>query len=201
VIKAALAELRQPYLCDTTSWRRAQRMVEQGQRDGMITLLTEERQRYSVHGHEAVISVAVHAFTRHDHPLINELSRFTRLDQFKGFTTVTYHGDGFAQTQLAPLGIRLDYADNMEQVLRKLFLHHGDVTLQSALHTQRDIYRFGLQHKIVQLQPALFTSNYYLMLNKHSPFVPLIPQLDKELLRLRRSGRLQQLLQQWTHSP
>ena len=63
------------FVCEPVAWKRAQVMVQDGERDAMVTLLTAERAEYSIASNEIVYESHMAAFISAAHPQRGQLAR------------------------------------------------------------------------------------------------------------------------------
>jgi ABC-type amino acid transport substrate-binding protein len=154
-------------------------------------------QNYAEQNKVPLLRAELRLFTRSNHAYRAQMNLATSLADLRPFTLVTYHGDGWARQHLLPLNIALDFADDMPQVLHKIDMGHGDATIQSGVHLLADLRLLNLMNGVVMLEPVFGTTEYFLLINRRSRFVPLLDELDRELLAMQADGTTAKLMAQF----
>lgn len=174
-------------------WQRAQFSVKRGVADGMITLATPLRRRYSEATEAPVAISPVGLFTAADHPQLDQMKTISSIQDLGDYRILTYLGDGWAQQYLAGLAVDFDGKD-VQAVFRKLEWGRGDVFPQIEDVTQHYISRLDYGDVIVQVPGVrLGHIEFRLMISKQSPFMALLPEIDSTLQHMWQDGTIEQM--------
>ncbi len=184
-------------VCDSQPWARAQVMVQQGERDAMLTVRTSERDRYTRTGEVPAMTLNIVMFTRRQHPLLSSLQKIRHLSELAPYQVLSYHGDGWSKKHLAPLSIPIEYSDDLRSVLLKLSRGRGDVFLQSDLDTWQQIRWLKLDTELIMLPTAFEALPYYLLIRSGSPYVEKLPKMDQAFAAMQFDGSLDKLYQRY----
>lgn len=197
IFKQAMDRLQRSYVCEAMPWARAQRMVEEGQRDAMITYPSAARLLYSQASLEPVIQVEQRLFTSRHHPQRKLLDQVRELADLKPWLAVTYLGDGWSTQHLQPLNIKIHHTKTLDHAFRMLALGRADFTIESDIYARADLQRLGLRDDVVMLSPVFGQVAYHLLINKDSPHLELLPLLDASLVAMKNDGTLDKIYAQW----
>ncbi len=171
-------------------WRRAQRSVERGEADGMITWPTETRLQYTKSSTVPLVVAEVGLFTNEDHPRFEEMKGIKDLSGIEGYSILTYLGDGWAETALRDHQVDFDGHD-FPHVLNKLAFRRGDVFVQTVETTLYSIEKLGLQDDLVRVPDVILdTLEFRLLIGKDSPFSKRLPEIDAVLGDMRDEGTI-----------
>ncbi|MDI9246344.1 transporter substrate-binding domain-containing protein [Marinobacter sp. CHS3-4] len=180
-------------------WQRAQYSVETGQADGMVTVATPERLDYSRAVDTPIAHSSVAVFTSKGHPRMPEIREIETVADLEGFQLLTYLGDGWAKEKLGDIDVDFGGKD-IEAIFKKLRWGRGDLFLQSRDVTEYYIEELGYEDAIVRVPGVEFGHiEFHLMIGKASPFLPLLPELDKRLREMREDGTNHRLQQSYEH--
>ncbi|WP_245763926.1 substrate-binding periplasmic protein [Pseudoalteromonas denitrificans] len=178
-------------------WLRAQRRVESGKSDGMITLYTPERAEYTSTGKVPIFIETMGLFTYINHPRLEQMKNIQSIDGIKDFQILTYLGDGVSIEKFP--GFDVDYgAVDLKSALKKLNLKRGDVLIQSKAVTLYNIKKLRLDNSIIQVPRVDFgVLEFKLCISKQSPFIDIIPVFDKVLSELIQDGTIQKIFKKY----
>ena len=182
---------------ESLPWLRAQRRVQNGKSDGMITLYTPERAEYSSTGKVPIFIETMGLFTYINHPRLEQMKNIQSIDDIEEFQILTYFGDGVSIEKFP--GFNVDYgASDLKSVLKKLHLKRGDVLIQSETVTLYNIKKLGLENSIIQVPRVDFSVlEFKLCISKKSPFIDIIPVFDETLSALRQDGTIQEIFEKY----
>ena len=172
-------------------WRRAQKMVRNGDADAFVTVPTAERREYTEISTEAVLTVEVTMFTRKGHPRIGEFRKIKTISDLKGFKLLDYIGNGWAEIKLA--GFERELCPKMDNVFFKLAKGRGDLFVQGSQVSHYTIKRLKLEDQIVEIPNVLESTSFNLCIGKKSSYVKIIPDFDETLREMRESLKLKEI--------
>ena len=193
--------LKVVYTCTALPWARAQREVENGVYDGFVSILSAERKRYAQAHTIPLFTTKMYLYMRADDPRRVAFDRHTDLALLKELHFVTAVGDNWAKTHLQPLGIAIDWANGTIGTLKKIESHRGDVTIDTPAAIDPFLIELGLTEKIVRLNGVIDQADSFLMLNKSSPYIGLLNDVDKSLKAMKADGSLSKLTKEKTARP
>jgi len=174
-------------------WARAQQLVRLGEADAFVTVATPERLAYTVAGREWVTQGRMSMFVRADSPLRQRLQALRSPEDLRGLSLGTYLGNGWVKARLG--GWEVHYSPSRDHALKMLVARRFDVLIDSANATQAALRAARLEGEVLELEPALESSETRLMLARGSPFVGRLEAIDAELRRMKRDGTLARLSQ------
>ena len=172
-------------------WKRAQKMVRDGDADAFVTVPTAERREYAEISTEAVLTVKVTMFTRKGHPKIDEFRKIKTISDLNGFKLLDYIGNGWAKIKLA--GFERELCPKMDNVFFKLAKGRGDLFVQNSQVSLYAIKRLKLEDQIVEIPNVLDSTPFNLCIGKKSSYVKILPEFDETLRKMKKSGKLQEI--------
>ncbi len=178
-------------------WLRAQRRVQSGKSDGMITLYTPERAEYTSSGKVPIFIETMGLFTYVNHPRLEQMKNIQSIGDIREFQILTYFGDGVSIERFS--GFDVDYgASDLKSVLKKLQLKRGDMLIQSKAVTLYNIKKLRLENSIIQVPGISFgVLEFKLCISKESPYIGIIPVFDETLSTLRQDGTIQKIFEKY----
>jgi len=179
VLREALEErLEIPLRFEKQPWRRAQRAVEQGTADAMVTLSTPARLAYAKPSAVPLAKATLGVFTRAGHPRLEAMKTIDAVPDLAGYRLLTYLGDGWAEQALR--GYEVDFeARDFVHVFNKLLFDRGDIFVQTVESTHYQLKRLGLENKVIQVPGVVLeTLAFRLMIGDKSPYQKLLPEID-----------------------
>ncbi|WP_142810083.1 substrate-binding periplasmic protein [Rhodoferax aquaticus] len=198
ILQEAFNRMNVKYLIKGYPWARAQMLVEHGGADAMITVATPTRELIAVANTEALATHQWVAFAKSDSAKFQQIMSAKTLDELKGLKVLDYLGDGWGEKNLA--GFDVDRGGNFSQVLLKLAAQRGDVFVQMQLPTQYVLNELKAANpgndglaKVVAATNVLDSKKFYLLVSKKSPYVAMLPQVDKTIAGMRADGTIQKI--------
>ncbi len=183
--------------CSVMPWQRAQLSVKSGERDALVALPTTERLQYAVASQVPVIKARMVAFTRADHPQMAALRLLRTPIDAKPYRILSYRADGWAQQQLVPLGLAIEWSEDSATVLKKLAAARGDLFFQNDVDTRRLIRQLGLEQTLLQLPMDFGRIDRHLLIRRDHPATALLPKLDASLRQMHADGSIKRIEQQY----
>ena len=175
-------------------WARAQQEVEDGRADLMMTTPNKARFEYAVFGREMTTPNYWNLFIKSDRKdLIDNARSFTSLSDLKPYTVLDFNGNGWTTHFMKESdGYKIDTANTMEQVVKKLSLGRGDVIINSSASVNWFTRKLGLKDDITEVDFVAPGTRFHMVfqLSRKSPWVQkgLIKALDIELKKMKDSG-------------
>ncbi len=188
-----------PLNAEVYPWKRAQKYVEEGRGDGMITALTEKR-RARFLATDPLYIVNERVFARRDNPRIQEIMAIKSIDGLKGFKLVDTIGAGWAEENFK--GLDVIWASSHSSALNLLASGRVDIYVLGKYPGLIDIRRRIAENgpytegfrKLVVGPHTLHQVRYSLLIRKDSPFTSIIPEFNRVLKEMRDDGSYQAIL-------
>jgi len=171
-------------------WARAQEMVKQGEADVFVSVPTEARREYTFVSEEPVYINHVAVFAKKDNPRIEELRKITNLEDLHSFTTSTYTGNSWAETNLSMM--KIVWVSTPQQALEMLAAGRVDVYIDSSFVTNYLLSKMNLD-TIEEMPNPVNTTIFHFFIGKKSPYVEILPEVDKQIKQLKQEDWLKSL--------
>jgi len=199
VMKEVFRRLKIPLSVEFYPWKRAQKYVEEGRGDGMITALTEKRKPLFV-ATDPIYIVSERAFARSDNPRIEQILSARSIEDLKGFRIVDVIGSGWAEEHFKDLDVT--WAPSYDSALNMLASGRVDIYVLAKYQGSMDIRKRISSHapfsdglrKVIVGPHTLSEIRYSLLIRKNSPFVGIVPEFNRVLRELHQDGSYQAIL-------
>lgn len=178
-------------------WSRCQLLVKSGEKDAFLTYPSAERREYT-----EVVSIPFFVseyiiFTSQNNPFIEELKGVKSLKDFGDkdhIEIVHMRGSGWHKSKLKHVK-RTYPVDTAKQMLQMLSMGRVDVVLGQREFFYPHVKKSGIDNNFIEIPNVMDVINFNLCINKSSPFVSKIPELNKLLEELSASGELELIRQ------
>ncbi len=181
-------------------WKRCQAMVKNGSADIMVTIPTSDRLAYAVtHSRPIWIKRRI-LYTYHNHPDLANIQQLNSLAAIKngGYRVVSYLGNGWIEKAVMGIDIPVVFATSVDGMYRMLAAQRGDLIIEEKSLAAPRIAEQRLSGKIIETSGVGSESGFHILIGKQSRFAHLIARVDREVETMRRSGRLDQIVQRYT---
>ncbi|BCL63172.1 hypothetical protein DGMP_38650 [Desulfomarina profundi] len=191
-----------PLQCEVYPWKRAQKYVEEGIGDGMVTTLTKTRTKLFI-ATEPLFINSERVFTRKDNPRIREIMAVDSIEGLKPFKIVETIGSGWAEEHFKDLNI--EWAPTYTSALNMLANGRVDAYILGYYPGMADIverinnkvhYSEKLK-KIVVSRNSLVEIPFCLLIRKNSEYVSIIPRFNNILKLLKKNGTYQVMFKKY----
>lgn len=170
-------------------WNRAQALIEGGQYDAMVAIPTPDRLRFTIASQQALYTTEIRKFVRsNDH----RLDHIEHLSDLKPFKIGTHLGNSWARIKLE--GLNVEFISEPIALPRMLLANRFDVVILDSLAMQHLIRDQHFQKDIRELPHSVEKADIHIMIEKRSPFLPLLPFIDNEIKQMKQNGILNQYL-------
>ncbi len=178
-------------------WARCQENVREGLSDAMLTVPTEERLRYTVTHDTPMYVKGRHLFTYAGNPRMEEIKSIKSIREIaeKGFSVITYMGNGWFSRAIKPYKIKVYAATAIDNIWRMLALKRGDIVIEWPGGAWSSIHRQKLESKVVQTEAVLKALPFHLMIRKGHPLARRMQEFEQTFLQMRKDGTFQRILQ------
>jgi len=191
-----------PLQCEVYPWKRAQKYVQEGLGDGMVTTMTQKR-RSLFKATDPLFINNERVFARSDNPRIKQIMAIKSIEGLKPFKVVETIGSGWSEEHFKDLNII--WAPTHTTALNMLANGRADIYVLGREPGISDIierinkkspYREGFK-KIMVGQHTLTTINYCLLIRKNSNYIGIIPEFNRTLHNLKEDGTYQSFLRKY----
>lgn len=181
---------------ETYPWKRAQRMVQDGERDGFFTVPTEERAAYTVASAIPFYETHFVMHTARDNPQLARLRQVLTLDDLAALPELRHihmHGSGWHEAALKGMK-RVQPIVDATRVPQMLVQGRADLYIEQTEMLRYQARQLGVADRIVSLQEtSLRKLGWHLFLSKSSRHVGKMAAINEELARLKASGELERI--------
>ncbi len=177
-------------------WKRAQRMVRDGDADALITLCGT-RTDWTESGKECVITLAVKIFVKAGHPSIPDLEKTKTLADLRSFRIIDYSGNSWAKKKLIDKNFQVELAPNREAIFPMLVKGRADINLSNHMTGRYFIKNRGLKGQIVELSPMIETVPFHLCVGKKSSYTKILPEFDEAVRQMKQDGAMQKIFDKY----
>ncbi len=183
-------------------WARTQKIVQEGKADGMVTIYTQERQKFLL-ATDPLITVEERAFVSRNNPKYQEILKVHTLEGLKPFVVVETSDAGWSKEHLK--GMHVIWVPTAKSALNMVATGRADVYLMSNFtgpNFVKDQIRKGgpLQESlkaIVMGNHSFTTMEYRLLIRKNSPFSDIIEKINPILHQMHKDGTFQKIIQRY----
>jgi polar amino acid transport system substrate-binding protein len=184
-------------------WPRAQKLIERGDADLMMTTPSKARFELAAFGKEMTTPNYWNIFVRKgDTATIEKARAFKNLDDLKGFTILDFSGNGWTEAYMKRSeGFRIDTSAKMEQLVQILVRGRGDLTINSATAVNWFLQKLNLADQVEEIDLAIPATRFQMtfQVSRKSPWFEkgLVRALDIELKKMKDSGEWLKVLQKY----
>ena len=177
-------------------WKRAQAMVEAGSADMLLAVPNDNRLSYSDANRSEIYAMQVRAFLSRNSPTYNFLmSQDNPLEHEHDFRYLLLLGDDTCQGIYEKNTVKYHTSSNLDQILKMLTSHRGELFLHSRVAAMRSIIQQGLEEQIV-MHPKVFRNvSLFFMISEHyQDRKQLIKAVDKAVMTLKQNNSYESLI-------
>lgn len=176
--------------------KRIQSMVEAGEMDGMVNVVTPTRLEYSLSSTEPIQIGRVGVFMRRDSLAFDRVATVKTLDDLAkaNITVVGILGSGWTKQHIESRGIPVVHGLNTVKTVKMLILGRADVLVDMSDNINW-ILKSELGGRLIVEMPAPIQAiGWHLLISKRSPFSKKMTKLNKAIKELKASPTYKQLL-------
>jgi len=206
IMTEAFARLHIPLKKAVYPWKRAQKMVKEGEADGMVTVYTRERKAYTV-ATEPLWKIGETLFFRRDDPKACRILKIKSFKEMREFTLVDIQGSGWTKDQYDANGItNVIWVPNTESAFNMIAKGRADIFIMFDLNAfkilsekraRNDTLADGYQN-IVAITPKFASLPFRLLIRKDSPFVKRIGDINRVLEEMKADGTYKRIRQKYS---
>ena len=174
-------------------WARAQEMVQQGQADAFVSLVTPQRRTYADAGAVSIYASEVHVYAAANHPRLATLRAITDASELKPYSIATYIGNSLATTAFAHM--QVSFASSAESSVQMALAQRVDLVPGEPAQMRNYLRNLNVpQSALVRLTPALSQLVYFLQVRKTYAHPTLLADADAALRAMRADGTLDAII-------
>lgn len=180
-------------------WKRVQLEVKRGVTDCFISVPTEDRLAYAVQSEAPFFLLYLYVYTYKDHPKLKEIENITSAEDIKrlGLTPVTNLGNDWHKENIDSAGVDTFYAPAEQNASFFLAKKRADIMIDAVLPTNHLLKQTNLASDIVLTKARFGPIKIHFLMSKKSPYVSLMPRINKAFNKIQKDGRLDQFLSKY----
>jgi len=202
VLTEAFKRMHIPLQNQLYPWSRTQKMVKDGNADGMVTVYTKKRQKI-FQATEPVVIVEEHIFTSKHNPKLHKILNIHSLAGLKEFTIVDTTGSGWSKEHLR--GMHVIWVPTPQSALNMIASLRADIYLLNNFagpyfideQIQRRDPLYKQLQEIVMGKYPITTMKYQLLIRKDSPYVDIIPRFNEVLHQMHKDGTYKRIIEKY----
>lgn len=180
-------------------WRRAQVLVFNGAADGLCTVITPERLKFTAATQHAIIEADFKIFVPRNSSNLERLRQVSSISGLKDFKLVDYAGSGWANENLVDTGLDVHWLERNEQIWKFLLLGRADATVKNEWTSRYSLKKRGYRDQFIELPHPMSPKpiSFHIFIGKKSPFLPILKQADESLRQMKEDGTLLRIYEQY----
>ena len=188
-------KIKIPIKHEVCPWSRCQHLVKTGKRDAMLTVATPERRSFTLISELPMFTSDFIIFTGKNNPYLEQIKTAKTLEQLKsinGLIFISIKESGWHNDHLK--GVRnFSQVTDSTKILELLKHNHADVYIEQAALIRYQIKLLGMEDDIVEIPNIMDKTNWHLCIRKDSPYAQIMPEVDKIMIEMKKSGELKSL--------
>lgn len=197
IMTEAFRRLNIPLKVELYPWVRAQKIVYEGKADGMVTVLTREREKLFI-GSVPILKVCEYIFTNKNNPHIKEIMSIQTLEEIKPFKIVEVIGAGWTKETLK--GFDIIWVTSLESAFNMLAKNRVDIFLLNNFVggyflKERIKNGYPFYKNIVVNKKPIKIIPFRLLIKKESPFLKIIEDFNKIIYEMQKDGTIKHILE------
>ena len=176
-------------------WKRCQKMVREGSRDGFFTVSTPERAEYTVKTEIPFYRTAFVLHTGKNNSKLSLIKTIRNIEDLKKYPQIRHihmFGSGWHELHLKNLKY-VSEIKNAAMIPQMLASGRADLYIEQAEMFRYQVRELGLSHEVITIPASMREMGWHLFIRKDSPWVKIMPQLDRELKKLQSTGELNRI--------
>jgi len=173
-------------------WKRAQRAVEVGDADIMVTVATPARLEYAHVVEPAIYELSLHVFTSANHEKRKSLASVRTVEDLVRLqvNTATNFGDDWHRSTIEATGVPTRYLPDLTNGFLLVAEGRTDVVIATRSTAKNIIEQNNLQGKIIETGGTLPAPSIHILIGKKSPIAARVGDLEAALASFIAEGRL-----------
>lgn len=178
-------------------WERAQRMVQFGNADALITVATPSRLEYSQAATEPVVVGPMNLFVNANGEHREAIQNARSIEDLRPYKILDYQGNNWGSQHFPEDTFQRDLASNLTDAFVMLAHQRGDLIATDSIVADYLIAQKGLNDDIVELPFTLAEVTFSLCVGNHSSFHDLLLEFDREMALFRANGGVDEVLRNY----
>jgi len=179
-------------------WARSQSMVKAGSADAFVTIPNDVRRQYTQVSHIPFFETKFLLYTGMSNPKKYALMKIKSLAELIKRNDLMHGqivGGGWHAIHLKGAK-QVHEVLNSIQILKMLDRNRVDVYIEQAPLISYEIKQIGFQDKILEINNVMDNVSWNLCIGKDSPYVKILPELNKLMASMKKDGSLAKLREQ-----
>jgi len=180
-------------------WKRAQREIESGRSDFMLTIPTKARALYAQRASRPLFQLYLNLYIYADHPKIEAIKKIKTIEDIKALDLllVSTAGNGWHESNVEKKGVRTEQVKTDLHAARFLASKRADGMIDVALSMSPKIKEAGLNGQIELTNVQFGPVDFYIMMSKKSQYIGLMPDINNALDTLYKRGELSRIVEKY----
>ena len=203
ILTTIFSTMQQDLKYELFPWKRAQKMVDAGMADALMTIPTKERLAFLV-ASEPIITLDFTVHYHNDNPKWAKILAVKNIEELKNFQLIDYQGDGWAEENLK--GQQVIWAPSYSSAVGMLALNRADIFLDDILsiksHVKKQIaIQPTLKEKLLKIkhgEKVIYTVPLCLLIRRDSQYLGLINKFNQALNTIKENGEYQKIINKYT---
>ncbi len=202
IMTAIFTKMETPLKYQHYPWKRAQKTVNIGHADGMITIPTKIRLETFI-ASDPITQIEIKVHFNKNNLKQQQISKINSLEQLRSFLIIDYQGDGWAESNLGDYNIA--WASNYASAVWMIATSRGDIFFDDPIsmkyHIKRQIeMRPALSDKLLLIEQGenlIFSEPQCLLIRKDSPYASMINEFNAALKEIKANGEYDSIISKY----
>ena len=176
-------------------WQRAQKMVQDGEADALITNPTEARKAYAYFTENPFVTSYVVILTSINNPRRKEIDQIKVIEDLSNFRQVDHRGNGWAKKWFKDLDVY--WVSSLQQTIQLLDTHRYDIFVGNGLVIRAIIRDMKMKDKIAvrEVHNIAKHAQFHFGIRKTFPNAEkIIRDVDKALADAKSDGEIERIV-------
>ncbi|MCW9035738.1 MAG: transporter substrate-binding domain-containing protein [Rhodospirillales bacterium] len=193
-------EMKMKLVFKKRPWARAQRDVEIGNSDFLITVDSQERLKYSMKSATPLFLLYLNVYSYHGHEQLKEIENIKTVEDIIKLKLLVASnlGNGWHKENVEQKGVETTYIPTDESLARFVAAKRTDIMIDAPLTMNHLIKKLGLSSEIVMTPAKFGPLNFYLLVSKKSKHLHRLPEINQAISKLKQEGVLDQIISKYT---
>ena len=201
ILTEAFTRLDIPLKKAVYPWNRAQKMVKDGDADGMVTVYTKERQAWLT-ATKPIWHIGETLFFRRDQAKSCEILKVNSFDDIKDLKVVETIGSGWTKEKYKEHGINnVIWVPTVDSAFNMLAKGRADVFIMFNMNAYNLLLRKRAAkgvlsedyHNIIAISTTFASLPFQLLIRNNSPFVKKIDDFNRVIEDMKKDGTYQRI--------
>lgn len=180
-------------------WRRCQSLVANGEADLLTTIPTEERLSYAIQTVAPIWVKKYQIYTWYDHPDVEKMNTIKTIENIgdHSFVIISYLGNSWAQDKLLNKGLKVVFANTVDNMYRMLTARRGDLIIDDSILVDPALKRLGFENTIIKTSGIVEQSSFHILIGKKSSYIDIVDTVDMTLNDMWKDGTINLILEKY----